>query len=51
MLSPTEQEVSRGLKERRWGINRLEQERIPWSFAAPRLRRAITELRPAPERT
>jgi hypothetical protein len=52
MLSPTEQEVYRGLKEQRWGVNvRLEQERIPWSYAAPRLRRAITELRPAPERT
>jgi hypothetical protein len=38
MLSPTEQEVYRGLKEQRWGVNvRLEQERIPWSFAAPRL--------------
>ena len=39
MLSSAEQEVYRGLKEQRWGINvRLEQERIPWSFAAPRLR-------------
>jgi hypothetical protein len=38
-LSPTEQEVYRGLREQRWGANlRLEQERIPWSFAAPRLR-------------
>jgi len=40
MLSPAEQEVYRGLKEQRWGPNvRLEQERIPWSFAAPRLAR------------
>ena len=39
MLSPSEQEVYRGLKEQRWGVNvRLEQERIPWSFAASRLR-------------
>lgn len=39
ILNPAEQEVYRGLKEQRWGINvRLEQERIPWSFAAPRLR-------------
>jgi len=39
MLSQTEQEVYRGLKEQRWGVNvRLEQERIPWSFAAPRIR-------------
>jgi hypothetical protein len=38
MLRPTEQEVYRGLKEQRWGANvRLEQERIPWSFAASRL--------------
>jgi hypothetical protein len=37
-LSPTEAVVYRGLKEQRWGVNvRLEQERIPWSFAAPRL--------------
>jgi hypothetical protein len=38
MLSPSEEVVYRGLKEQRWGVNlRLEQERIPWSFAAPRL--------------
>lgn len=38
MLSPAEAVVYRGLKEQRWGVNvRLEQERIPWSFAAPRL--------------
>jgi len=38
MLSPAEQEVYRGLKQQRWGPNvRLEQERIPWSYAAPRL--------------
>jgi hypothetical protein len=38
MLSPTEQEVYRGLREQRWGPNvRLEQERIPWGYAAPRL--------------
>jgi len=38
MLNTTEQEVYRGLKEQRWGVNlRLEQERIPWSFAALRL--------------
>lgn len=39
MLNTVEQEVYRGLKEQRWGVNvRLEQERIPWNFAAPRLR-------------
>jgi len=38
-LNPSEHEVYRGLKEQRWGINvRLEQERIPWSYVAPRLR-------------
>ena len=38
MLTPAEQAVYRGLKEQQWGVNvRLEQERIPWSFAAPRL--------------
>jgi len=40
LLSPTEQEVYRGLREQKWGANvRLEQERIPWSFVEPRLRR------------
>ena len=39
MLSPSEHHVYRGLKEQRWGVNvRLEQERIPWSYAALRLR-------------
>ena len=38
MLGAAEQEVYRGLKEQRWGVNvRLEQERIAWSYAAPRL--------------
>jgi hypothetical protein len=38
-LRTVEQDVYRGLKEQRWGLNvRLEQERIPWGFAAPRLR-------------
>jgi hypothetical protein len=39
MLTASEQEVYRGLKEQRWGVNlRLEQERIPWTYADSRLR-------------
>lgn len=39
MLTAAEQAVYRGLKEQRWGVNvRLEQERVPWSYAWPRLR-------------
>jgi hypothetical protein len=39
MLTPAEQDIYRGLREQRWGVNvRLEQERIPWNFAASRLR-------------
>jgi hypothetical protein len=38
MLSRSEQDVYRGLKAQFWGVNvRLEQERIPWSFAKSRL--------------
>ena len=38
MLSPIEQEVYRGLKQQRWEVNlRLEQERVAWSYAWPRL--------------
>jgi hypothetical protein len=38
LLTAAEQTVYRGLREQRWGMNvRLEQERIGWSWAWPRL--------------
>ncbi len=38
LLSDIEQQVYRGLKQQRWGVNvRLEQERIAWNYAWERL--------------
>jgi hypothetical protein len=38
LLSDIEQQVYRGLKQQRWGLNvRLEQERIAWNYAWERL--------------